>query len=55
MRAKVFDGMDPAFPLKNRNANAISLYGKSQTIGKEVSNGGDAYPLIHVRDDILDC
>ena len=54
MRAKVFNGVDPALPLKNRNANAISFYGESEPIGQEVADGGDAYPLIHVRDDILD-
>jgi hypothetical protein len=54
MRAKVLDRVDPALPLKDRNANAISFYGQPEAIGKEVSEGSDPYPLIHVRDDILD-
>ena len=53
MGAKILHRMDFPFPLKQRNANAISLYGVSKAIGHQILKGCNPYPVVHVRDDIL--
>jgi aspartate aminotransferase len=50
---QVLYGVDAALPAKQRNANAISLYGESETIGGEVSDSRNPNPFVHVPDDIL--
>ncbi len=53
MGAKILHRVDFSFPLKQRNANAISLYGVSKAIWHQILKGCNPYPVVHVRDDIL--
>ena len=53
MGTNVLDGMDSPFPLKERNANPICFYVDSETIRHELADSPNAYPRVHVPDDIL--
>ena len=53
MGTYVLDGMDFPFPLKDRNAYAISFYVDPEAIRHEVADSANAYPRVHVPDDIL--
>ena len=53
MGAKILHRVDFPFPSKQRNANAISLYGVSKAIWHQILKACNPYPVVHVRDDIL--